>query len=195
MKPTGDDSTQVERLVVECREELLRFVRRRAGGALLRVETAEDLAQAICAHALARERRLDDAELRRGWLFKVAEHYLSDRRDHWSALKRLGAGVMRTSLGDARAAELDGVRDLASSVTGPSTFAARRELLRYAAIALDMLLPRDRELVAGFCRGATVAEQAEELGVSYDAASQARSRAMERFRRCFKLAVGAQGAA
>jgi len=196
MSSEHEGSTEIERLVVAHRDDLLAFVRRKAGGALLRLETAEDLTQGVCAHALARGAQSGDERRRqRAWLFKVAENFLRDRRDHWSALKRLGSGVMRATFDEARSGEFEVVRDLASSVTGPSTFAARRELLRFAAVALDMLLPRDRQLIDGYCRGASIEEQARELELSYDATSQARTRAIERFRRCFKLALRGQGAA
>ncbi len=195
MKPHEEDNAPLERLLVEHREELLLYVRRHAGGGLLRMETAEDLAQAICAHALAAARRgASEVALQRGWLFRVAQNFLNDRRDHWSALKRLGGGVMRSALVDSTSTELDAVRDLASSVTGPSTFAARRELLEVAAVALDMLLPRDREYVEGFCQGAPLAEQASAFGMSYAAAARGRTRAVERFRRCFELTLRSRGA-
>jgi DNA-directed RNA polymerase specialized sigma24 family protein len=188
------EGTPLERLVVEHRDELLEFVRRRAGGALLRLETAEDLAQAVCAHALANGVRAAEAgPLQPGWLFRVADNYLKDRRTHWSALKRMGGEVLRTSYAEDPSRDLDAVRDLASSVTGPSTFAVRREMLHLATLALDMLLPRDRDLVDGFCRGESLDEQAHKLGGNVVAAAQARSRAMERFRRCFKLVLQGRG--
>jgi DNA-directed RNA polymerase specialized sigma24 family protein len=192
---SNPDATPLERLIVEHREELLRFVRRRAGGALLRLETAEDLAQAVCAHALAHGAGAASAgPIQPGWLFRVAEHYLSDRRDHWSTLKRMGGEVLRTSYAEDPSQDFGAVRELASSVTGPSTFAVRREMLHLATLALDMLLPRDRDLVDGFCRGESLEEQAQVLGGNAVAAAKARSRAMERFRRCFQLVQRSRGA-
>lgn len=180
------------RLVAERYAELLALARRRAGGALLRVETAEDLAQGISAHALAQgsgahvpEAPADAA----AWLFRVAENYLHDRRDHWAALKRSGSRVLRAGLADADGDSV-AMSAHAASVTGPSTFAVRREQLQLAACALDLLLPRDRELVNGVCAGLAVDEQARSLGLSYDAAVAARGRALERLRSCFRIVRG-----
>jgi len=182
-------------------ETLTAFVRKRAGKLLLRLEMAEDLAQGICAHLLARCDAIvasDDAA-RRAWLYVASERWLSDRRDHWMTLKRRGGEVLRLSFGSTAggsaggADHLGSVRALAASITGPSTFAVRREQLALAAIALDMLLPRDRELITGLCEGLDLDEQARRLGITYDAAERARLRALDRFRRCFQLARGGHG--
>ncbi|MCK6459941.1 MAG: hypothetical protein L6Q95_08615, partial [Planctomycetes bacterium] len=72
--------------------------------------------------------------------------------------------------------------DPAATATGPSTFAARREHLKLAVQALAALPPRDRDLVK------STSEDAERLGLRYDAAKQARLRALGRFRKAFDLA-------
>lgn len=183
------------RVLVCERAALLRFVERRAGGALLRVETAEDLVQGVCAHALARTGRVevrDDRSLL-SWVFEVALHYLQDRREHWATLKRNGAAALRFALSDSSELDLGPLRELASSATGPSTFAARREQLTLAVQALALLLPRDRELVDGMCSGLTSREHGEQLGLSAAAAERARSRALERFRRSFELVLKSRG--
>jgi hypothetical protein len=177
------------------RELLAGFVRRRAGRLLLRLETTEDLVQGVCAHLLSR----DDAPVpleepaRRAWLFTACERWLSDRRDHWTALKRRGGEVLRLTFGDTDSEELRAIRDVAASVTGPSTFAVRREQVALAALALDMLLPRDRTLIEGLCADVELDEQARRLSISYDAAERARLRALERFRRCFQIVRSGQG--
>ena len=178
------------------RETLSGFVRRRAGKLLLRLETAEDLAQGICAHLLERAQSPDSAadEARRAWLFTASERWLSDRRDHWSALKRRGGEVLRLAGGGGHdSADLDVVRELAASVTGPSTFAIRREQLALAALALDMLLPRDRRVIEGVVAGLDLAEQARALELGRDAMEKARQRALARFRNCFEIARRGQG--
>lgn len=74
-------------------------------------------------------------------------------------------------------------------MTGSSTFAARREHLRLAVLALAALPPRDRDLVRRTSEDVPIEEQAKSLGLSYDAAKQARLRALERFRKAFDLAT------
>jgi RNA polymerase sigma factor (sigma-70 family) len=193
LKP--DPGDEVERLLAGARAELLAFVRRRACRSVLRMESAEDLVQDISARILERglDPRLADERARRAWLLRVADNFLKDRRDHWSALKRGGSRVLRLSLAGQDAAEVSSLRELASSVTGPSTFAVRREQVSIAALALDMLLPRDRELIEGLCQGIALHEQAARLGLSYDAAQRARQRAVGRLQRTFRLALRTRG--
>ncbi len=195
MKPAdGPETRELARLISERHDEILAFVRRRAGGGLLRLETVEDLAQGVCAHALAQEQHVEGRDALGAWLFRLAENFLHDRRDYWTALKRSGSNVLRAGLGGTADGELSQVGGLAASVTGPSTFAIRREQIQVAACALDMLLPRDRELVSGIAHGLTVEEQTAGLGLSYDAVVQSRRRALERFRSCFRLALGGPAA-
>lgn len=176
------------------RRELLRFVERRAGGALLRMESAEDLAQDIYARALRAAQSFEwrDEAGFRAWLFEIARHHLDDKRDYWAALKRAGAAVLRLDAStDLDLAPLD-VRELAASVTGPSTFASRREQLAIAARALALLLPQDRAWVEAAARGEGTRAIAERLGVGLAAAESARKRALERFRKTFELVAGSR---
>jgi DNA-directed RNA polymerase specialized sigma24 family protein len=184
------------RLLVRERAALLRFVERRAGGALLRVETAEDLVQGISAHALARCDRLELQGERalQGWVLELAANFLDDRREHWSALKRNGAGALRLALTESTEPGLAALRELPASATGPSTFAARREQLTLATQAMALLLPRDRELIDAMCRGLTAREHGDQLGLGAAAAERARSRALERFRRSYELVLRSRGA-
>lgn len=190
-----DARVDLGRWLVAQRDALAGFVRKRAGRLLLRLETAEDLAQGICAHLLERGARPHDGEeaAQRAWLYTASERWLSDRRDHWSALKRRGGEVLRLAGGAHDSVDLAAVRELAASVTGPSTFAVRREQLALAAFALDMLLPRDRALVEGLCAGLDLAEQAAALALGRDAAEKARQRALARFRACFEVARRGHG--
>lgn len=174
------------------RSDLLRFVERRAGGALVRMESPEDLAQDILARALRNAGGFewrDEAGLR-AWLFEVARNHLQDRRDYWSTLKRAGSAVLRLNGEFDGSAALREVGDLAASVTGPSTFASRREQLAVAAKALALLLPRDRELVEGVAHGLSAAQHAARLGLSTAAVESARKRALERLRKTFRLVLG-----
>lgn len=195
MKPASDPGGEVERLLGDSRGDLLAFVRRRAGSSLLRVETADDLVQGVYAHVLERglDATLFDDDQKRAWLLRVADNFVKDRRDYWAALKRSGSLVLRLSLTDSVSPDMRPVGDLAASVTGPSTFAIRREQVAVAAVALDMLMPRDRELILGLCNGVELAEQAASLGMTYDAAQRARTRAIDRFQRTFRLALQGRG--
>ena len=178
------------RALAEHYEALLGFVARRAGGALLRQEPVEDLVQGLGAHALAHAAPGEPPADLRAWLFGVAENFLHDRRDYWSALKRSGTGLLRAGLAEGGAAQA--VPEPAASVTGPSTFAARREQLELLASAMDLLLARDRELVRGLGEGLALEEQAAALGLSYDATAQARLRALERLRGCYRAVLRAR---
>lgn len=163
---------------------------RHQGKRLLRHETAEDLAQGIRARALERGGSFEfRSEIEfRAWLAAVAKSYLADRHAYWSRLKRNPARLVRLTwgagTGDSQAApEPPGTR------TGPSTFASRREQLALAVRALSMLLPRDRDIVTWDADGLAITDVAERLAISYDAAEKARARALERFRKAYRLLV------
>jgi RNA polymerase sigma factor (sigma-70 family) len=183
---------ELERRIAEQRAELLRFVERRAGGALIRRESPEDLAQDVLARALRSAGSFEwrDEASFRAWLFEVARNHLEDRRAHWSALKRAGAQALRLGGDEELRVGLD---ELAASVTGPSTFAARREQVGIAAKALALLLPRDRELIEGLVEGLTASQHAERLGTSTALVESARKRALERLRKTFRLVLGQRG--
>lgn len=187
--------SELERRIADQRAEILRFIERRAGGALIRMESPEDLTQDVLARALRHSATFEwrDEASFRAWLYEVARNHLEDRREYWSALKRAGTQVLR--LGGW--GESDGERfepnDLAASVTGPSTFAARREQLAVAAKALALLLPRDRELIDGLTQGLSATEHAVRLGTSASAVESARKRALERLRKTFRLVLGQRG--
>ncbi len=168
--------------------DLVSYLRRHAG-LVLRFETPDDLVQGLHLRALERggEFRYEGLEPFRGWIYTVARTYLVDRKAHWSALKRNSAGLLRlTSSGT----ESDGVGEPAAAITGPSTFASRAELMAVAVKALAVLRPRDRRLVRWTAEDMPLEEQASRLSISYTAARQARARAVERFRKAFRLATG-----
>lgn len=165
--------------------ELRRFVRAH-GGQLLRRESEDDLVQGITLRALERANSFRDqgAAAFRAWIATVARSYLADRANYWQALRRKPGALLRLTSGGT------GGVDPAATATGPSTFAARREHLKLAVQALAVLPPRDRDLVRWTSEDVPLEEQAKRLGLSYDAAKQARLRALDRFRKAFHLATG-----
>lgn len=174
------------RLVAQ--ESALRgFVTRRSGS-LLHFEDLDDLVQSILLKALDRVAGAtfdSDAQLR-AWLFTLAANLLEDRREHWRAVKRGAARVMRLTLSEA---PRFGVALPAMEQSGPATRAARRELLVLTSRALEALPPRDRELIQWRSDGVPVEDQAQRLAVTYAAAQRAGLRAFERFRKLFELAA------
>jgi RNA polymerase sigma factor (sigma-70 family) len=175
---------KLERLLDAHDGELRRFVRAH-GGQLLRRESEDDLVQGITLRALERSNSFRDqgAAAFRAWIATVARSYLADRANYWRALRRKPGALLRLTSGGT------GGVDPAGTATGPSTFAARREHLKLAVLALAALPPRDRDLVRWTSEDVPLEEQAKRLSVSYDAAKQARLRALERFRKAFQLAA------
>lgn len=166
------------------------LVRGEAKG-LLRYETEDDLVQGILLRAIERggtfEWRGEPSFL--AWIRRIGESFINDRRAHWGALKRRSGKVLRFAAGDeTRGGSVVG--EPAADATGPSTFAARREMIALAAKALDLLLPRDRDLVRWSSEGVPLEEQAERLGIAYEAVGKARQRAVDRFRKTFALVSG-----
>lgn len=175
-------------LLVAWRGDLAAFVQRHAAG-LLRFESADDLVQGIHLRALERgggfEFRGEKEFL--AWMHALARTYLADRRAHWAALKRGPGRLLRLTAGATGTSDPRAVAEPAATGTGASTFASRREQLTIAVKALSVLLPRDRDLVQWHADGVPPAEQAERLGISREAASRASLRAVERFRKAFRL--------
>jgi RNA polymerase sigma factor (sigma-70 family) len=171
-------------LLAANRAALLRFVERGAGS-LLRHETAEDLVQGIQLHVLESagrfEFRGEDRFL--SWLRQVARRYLADRHRYWRALRRDAGRMIRISAGGSGTRGTRGAVDPSSSVTGPASVAARREHVALAMKALTALFPKDQDLLRWIADDLSIEEIAGRLAVSYDAAKQARLRAIERFRR------------
>ncbi len=159
--------------------DLLAFLRKN-GKRLLDHETEEDLLQGVRLRALesAGDFRYDGREAFFAWLHALARSYLADREKHWSALRRNPGALLRLTAADP-----------ASTATGPSTRASRKEQLKLALEALATLFPKDRDLVRWSSEDVPLEEQATRLGVSYDAAKQARLRALERFRKAYELST------
>jgi RNA polymerase sigma factor (sigma-70 family) len=174
-------------LLIRHRPQVLRYVRRRAGGTL-RFENAEDLVQGIHLRALERESALEyrsEPEFL-GWLFTIVRGHLAHRREHWHALKRRPARLLRLTQGDT--ADPNAVREPAAQRTGPVTFAERRQQMERAVRALAMLLPRDADIVQCHTEGLSIHDLAARYDLSYVAAQRAQHRALERFRKAFDLA-------
>ena len=176
--------------LVEHHSGLRAYLARHAGW-LLRYESGEDLWQGLqvrlLEHGKTYEYRGREAELK--WLYTVARSFLNDRRKYWSRLKRGSAGLLRLTMG---ATPVPGAAaEPAADATGPSTFAERREDLALAVQALGALPPRDRDIVRWTSEGAETADLAARLGLTTEAARQARHRALERFRKLFRIARGA----
>lgn len=165
------------------------IVRREAGIVLQKFETVEDLAQGITQEAIRAGSDFDwrGEDAFKAWLSVVARRYLSGRRDYWFARKRNPGRVLRLTFSGDEQGPPAHDRGLADTATGPATFAFRREQLILATRALDMLLPRDRDLVTWLAAGATAPDIATRLGVSIDAAEKARERAVERLRKAFVI--------
>lgn len=163
------------------------LVRGEARG-LLRWETEDDLVQGIVLRALERggSFRWRDEPSFLAWIRRIGETYLVDRRAHWGALKRGCGRVLRLATAGVSGDGHD-PREPAADATGPSTFAARREMIALATRALDLLLPRDRDLVRWSSEGVPLEEQAKRLAIPYETAGKARQRAIERFRKTFAL--------
>lgn len=184
---SAGEARPLPELLAEHRFDLVELARQHAGRALLRMESAEDLAHGACAQALASTSAFDwrGETAFRGWLSELARNHVQARRRHWHTLKRGSGQLLRIAAEDESLAPL---RDVAASVTGPSTFATRREQLELAAKALSLLPERDRAWITALVEGVSIAEEAQQRGLSYDAASQARLRALQRFRKVFELA-------
>ena len=81
--------------------------------------------------------------------------------------------------------------DPAASVTGPVTFAQRREMMQIAIKAIQTLQQRDRQIVR-LGPEADIVEIADQLGLSHEAAQKARHRALLRFEKSFRVLSSTQ---
>lgn len=171
----------LEDLLARHREKLVRYFRKH-GAYLRRYEASEDLAQGVHLHAVKNQDRFEYQGEPQfvSWLLKLADQHLADRIAHWKALKRDAGPMVRISFSGA------GVEP-AGSLTGPITYASRKEQLRLATLAMDGLPPRDRELVHLMTTGAGIDTIAGQLAVSPAAAQRARLRALDRFRKIYSI--------
>jgi RNA polymerase sigma factor (sigma-70 family) len=177
---------ELRSLLLDARRDLLRYVERHAGR-LLRYDGAEDLVQQICVRVLEQEGAFEyrGEEPFFAWLYGVARSCMQSRREYWAALKRRPAGLLRLTA--AASSDSGAAAEPAITATGPSTFAARREELTIAVRALGVLMERDRQLVHWASEGLDTATIAERLGLTQEAATRARHRALGRFRKAHHL--------
>jgi RNA polymerase sigma factor (sigma-70 family) len=173
------------------RAALLGFAQRR-GGRVLRFETAEDLVQGVHLRALEHAHTFDYRGEKQflEWMYAVARSHLADRHAYWLALRRRPGALVRLTQGVTTGG---GAAEPGGRGTGPATFAERRDELELAYAALAALLERDQRLVRWSCEGLAIDEMAQRLEISYDAAERARLRAVERFRKAYRLARRARG--
>jgi len=187
--PPGDE-TSFTRLLERHRPALVRYLGRKASG-LLKYENAEDLAQGVHLQALENRDRFayQGEEKFMAWLFRLAVQHVADRHAYWHALKRNACSVLRVAGGDSVTGSFASAIDPPASITGPFTFAQRREMVGTAMKAVASLPPRDRDLVTWMSEGLSIQEMAGRLAITYAAAERARLRALERFRKAFELLV------
>lgn len=181
-------SADLSDFLAPARTDLLRYVRRNAGRLLAR-ESDEDLVQAIQVRALehGRDCAFATREAFFAWLYKVAASHLADRHTYWAAQRRASERLLRLTRSGSQTRDPLAVPEPATPAEGPSTQAGREDDERKALRALDLLLPRDRDLVEWMAQDVPLEEQARRLGISYTAARQSRHRALERFRTAFAL--------
>ena len=163
------------------RATLVRFFERK-GAYLKRYEAAEDLAQGVHLHALRYADRFEyqgDPQFV-SWLLQLARQHLANRIAHWKALKRDAGPMMRITFSGT------GVQPAADAI-GPSTHASQKEQLNTAALAMDGLPPRDRELVKLMSAGASIADIAAQMDMTETATQRARLRAIDRFRKIYEI--------
>jgi RNA polymerase sigma factor (sigma-70 family) len=180
--------TELIPVLERVRDPLNAYLQREARGLLLR-ESLDDVVQGVHLRALRQAEQLEirsDGEFF-NWLKIVARQHVLDRQKYWGALRRQGGAMLRITSSPASSESGGRGIDLAGTNTGPATYAMRREMLELAANAIKTLLPRDQELVRYTTDSMPIDQIAKLLGVSYDAAEQARRRALERFRKAYEL--------
>ena len=178
-------------LVAAHRDTLVRHLAPRAGW-LLRYEALDDLVQGVQARALERGGafRYESEARFVAWLQQVAQSYLADRSNYWTALKRRAAALLRLTAAESAYDDGRSVPAPPAPLAGPSTVAQKREQLSLAIRVLATLSERDQKLVRWSSRGVDLKEQAERLGIGYDAAKRASARALDRFRKAYRFASG-----
>lgn len=187
MSRESDSKNRLEDLLDRHRNALQRIVEK-AGSGLLKYESVEDLVQGVCLRAIAGEKHyqfIGEPEFIQ-WITTLAKQQIADRYQYWTALRRRAGRVLRLAESISVSSEGSAATP-ASSQTGPSTFASRRELAELALRALAALFPKDQEIVKATIDGASVEDIAVKLNISYEAAKKSRQRALERFRKTFEI--------
>jgi len=156
------DRAAYEALFERVADRLLTYVRIRMGARLRGRLEPVDVVQDVYLEAfrdLARFEPRDEGAFSR-WLYRIADHRLSNLADHFGARKRQapGGALARGS------AVLDRLRDRERS---PSSVCARREQEERLVAAMESLDPDEREaLLLRHFQGLSVAEVRESLGKS-----------------------------
>ncbi|MHC4449627.1 MAG: sigma-70 family RNA polymerase sigma factor [Planctomycetota bacterium] len=184
------ETADLSQLLTRHRSRLVGYFERN-GRSIRQHESPEDLAQGVALHALANEGYFHYQGERQfiAWMLKVARQHLSRRLVHWGAAKRDAGPMMRLTFGieTQGGGSRGAVRMPAAEGPGPATHASNLEELAIAARAVDGLPPRDREIVRMMTRDVSSSEIAENLGISPEAATKARQRAIERFRKIYTI--------
>jgi RNA polymerase sigma factor (sigma-70 family) len=184
------------RRLTGCEAFLMALLRRRAQGLMLH-ETIEDLLQGIYAQALSVAHRFEYQGEPQflSWISRVALQHVANRARYWKVRRREAAGILRLRDRPVLSESTGSRFDPPASGAGASTLAMAREEILIATKILGLLLPRDRRILGLAGAGASTGEIAEALGISHDAAEQARRRALERFGRVARLLGVARPAA
>lgn len=187
---TCEPTPRLTELLVRHHHELLRRLRSRGAG-LLHHETVEDLAQGVHLRALKAADHFDyqGHEAFLGFLSQLVRAHVADRHEYWAAARRNGGALMRVTQMGGGSTMGNGVNP-ASPNSGPVTFAQRRDLLTIAAQAVDVLLPRDQQIVGMISAGLSISEMAEQLSLSEHTVRRTKLRAVDRFRQAFELLAG-----
>lgn len=186
--PTGDGIPTVARLLEVHKREIEALVRAEAGSRLA-FEEVEDLVQGAHTRALEFSNKFTyrNPEAALAWLRLIVRTHLAHRREHWSALRRRPGGLLRLVVSDEETRWA--LLIPADTATGPGTFAGRREAITTGVRALDLLLPRDRDLVLWTVEGYSMADIATKLNMNAESAGRVQRRALDRLRRTFRLLV------
>jgi RNA polymerase sigma factor (sigma-70 family) len=175
-------------LLVSHIEFLEGFIKKH-GRLILLHESIEDLVQGASLHVLRSSNRFEyRGELAfLGWLARLARQHLANRARYWKVRRRHAGALLREVPAWNGELSSDSGLQPADSRTGPSTRASRKEIMALGARALAMLLDRDQAILEMVVAGQGIGEIAAGLGISYDAAERARSRALARFQRTLLL--------
>jgi len=167
-----------ERILEEALPRLRRFVRFHAGSALRSREDVSDLAQSVCAEALAARHRFRRGG-RRGletWLFTLALRKLRDRGRFHSAAKRDPSREVSMDI----AAEGGALTELGRGQRTPSRIVSLREEHARISVALRSMPAEYRVVIRLRMAEVDYAEIARRLGRSEGATRKLLNRALRR---------------
>jgi RNA polymerase sigma factor (sigma-70 family) len=162
------------------------FVRLKMGPLLRAREASVDVAQSVCARALADLPRAHFAERDlKAWLFDLAARHIVDKaRFHQAARRDVGREVplrRDSSVSDP------GLLACYSSILTPSRFAMGHEMLARFEQAFEELSPADQTVILGVCiEGRTHADVAQQMGRTPGAVRVLLLRARDRLRRLMR---------